>query len=187
MPTTDQKIPNRPLNGQELKAVCMKNVDDLTQSARVRLAAAIADRIDRDSLFAPTYAFPGVKIEVSFKFHFRNRNLPKTELIASATAGDPIEGTGGQHFVDATSRELEIDNPNLTRLEASIPFTEVEVKRAAPGEVFGKIETREISVDGTGYPKPTAPVDTDVSEHVAAAIGIPEANRLRPKKDRSRK
>ena len=31
MPTTDQKIPNNPLNGAELKAVCLTHVRDLMQ------------------------------------------------------------------------------------------------------------------------------------------------------------
>ena len=86
----------------------------------------------------------------------------------------------------ASKLAVEIDNPNLTRLDAGLPFTEVEVKRAAPGEVFGKIETREIDVDGTGYPKPTPPVDTNTSEHVAAELGVTEANRLRPKERKAK-
>ena len=181
MPTQSEKIPNKPLNGQELKAICLKNADELTQKAREKLTAALADRIDRDSLFAATYAFPGVKIEVSFRFHFRNRNIPKTEFSVSATEGESVTSPAGAHFIDATNRDLEIDNPNLTRLDAGLPFTEIEVKRAAPGEVFGKIETRDLDIDRTGYPKPTPPVDTNTSEHVAAEFGVTEANRLRPR------
>lgn len=187
MPTQSEKIPNKPLNGQELKAVCLKHADELTQKAREKLATALADRIDRDSLFAATYAFPGVKIEASFRFHFRNRNLPKTEFSVAAAEGESVSSPAGTHFIEATNRELEIDNPNLTRLDAGLPFTEVEVKRAAPGEVFGKIETRELDVDGTGYPKPTPPVDTNTSEHVAAELGVKEANRLRPKERKTKR
>jgi hypothetical protein len=183
VPTQAEKIPNRPLNGQELKAVCLKNADDLVQKAREKLAAAISDRIDRDSLFAATYCFPGVKVEVQFRFHFRNRNLPKTEFGAVAIAGEGTNGVGGEHFVEATDRMFEIDNPNLTRIDAGLPFTEVEVKRAEPGEIFGKMETKEIPISGT-YPAPTPPVDEDRSEHVAAEIGIPEPQRMRPPKDR---
>jgi hypothetical protein len=183
MPTQEQKIPNRPLNGQELKAVCLKNADDLVQRAREKLAQALGDRIERDSLFAPTYIFPGVKIECSFRFHFRNRNLPKTEAGVVVTAGEGVNGVAGSHFVDGVERSLEIDNPNLTRIDASLPFTEVEVKRAEPGEMFGKIETREIPVSGS-YPSPTPPVDTDTTEHAAAELGIAEPQRLRPPKER---
>lgn len=184
MPTQAEKIPNKPLNGQELKAVCLKNADDLVQKAREKLAAALSDRIDRDCLFAPTYAFPGVKVSVSFKFHFRNRNLPQTELDVVVIDGEGVNGSGGMHFVDGVDREIEIDNPNLTRIDAGLPFTETETKRAEPGEMFGKVETREIPIGGS-YPAPTPPADTDTSEHVASEIGVPEPQRLRAPKRRS--
>lgn len=181
MPTSDSKIPNLPLNGQELKEVVINSADELVAAAHESLMFALRGRMDNDAVFAKTYTHPRVRVSLALKFHFSNRHLPETEF--QITTGEkPHETNDAAHFVEATDRELSIDNPNLERLAAGIPFTETSVERPAPGEIIGKLKTTEIPVSKEDYPKPDSSVDTDVTDREVSKLGIPAEKIIGKKK-----
>lgn len=183
MPTADQTIPNFPLNGAELKAVCLRHVRELMQQTEADLIAAIEDRMSRDVLFAPSpYTHPRAKVSLSFKFQFSNRNLPKTEF--TVKAGPPPLADADNSFISGVNREVEIESPNLERLAAGIPFTKTESVKPKPGEVFPSVVTTEIPVNAADYPKPKPPVDENTTEFVAADLNVPEHKRIRGSKKR---
>ena len=187
MPTTDQKIPNNPLNGAELKAVCLTHVRDLMQLTEAALIAAIEERMSRDGLFAVSpYTHPRAQVKIRFEFVWSNKNLPTTAFTVNVGAA-PLEDAAGV-FVAGVNREISIDSPNLERIAAGIPITHTEAVKPKPGEMFGSFVQTEIPVNPEEYPKPKTPVDEDISEFVAEDLKIPEAKRLRgPKKQRGAK
>ena len=180
MPTQDARVPNNPLTGAELKAVCVKHVRELMQQTEAELVAAIEYRMSKDQLFAPSpYTHPRAKVSVAFKFQFSNKNLPKTEF--TVEAGEYPEVNADQ-FVAGVNREIEIESPNLERLAAGLPINQVESVKPKPGEMFGSFKTTEIPVNAEDYPKPNPPKDEDITEFIAEDLKIPEAKRIRGKK-----
>ncbi len=188
MPTESQKVPNNPLTGAELKAVCLKHVRELMQQTEVELIAAVEERMSRDQLFSPApYTHPRARVEINFKFHWANKNLPQTEFKVQSG----LEPTGPEvfpiseateSFVSGVHREFTIESPNLERLAAGLPINQVESVKPKPGEMFGSFKTTEIPVNPEDYPKPNPPKDEDITEFVAADLKIPEAKRIRGKK-----
>ena len=183
MPTQDARVPNNPLTGVELKAVCVKHVRELMQQTEAELVAAIEYRMSKDQLFAPSpYTHPRAKVSVAFKFQFSNKNLPKTEF--TVEAGEYPEVNADQ-FVAGVNREIEIESPNLERLAAGLPINQIESVKPKPGEMFGSFKTTEIPVNPEDYPKPNPPKDEDTTEFVAADLNIPEVKRIRrPRKQK---
>lgn len=180
MPTSDQSIPNFPLNGAELKAVCIRHVRELMQKTEADLITAIEDRMSRDVLFAPSpYTHPRVKVSLGFKFQFSNKNLPKTEF--TVEAGSTFKESDNS-FVSGVNREIEIESPNLERLAAGLPFTKTESVKPKPGDVFPQVVTTEIPVNAADYPQPKPPVDEDTTEFIAADLNVPEHKRIRGSK-----
>ncbi len=182
MPTAEDKIPNNPLTGAELKAVCLRHVVDLIRETEADLIAAVEERMRRDQLFAPApYTHPRAQIKIKFEFIWSNRNLPQTKF--SVGAGDPAHYADADDvFVSATNREIVIESPNLERLEAGIPFTQIESVKPKPGEMFGSFTEKQIPVNPEEYPKPNPPKDEDVTEFIAQDLGIPPAKRIRGNK-----
>ena len=161
MPTADSKIPNNPLTGAELKAVCLKHVRELMQQTEAEFIAAIEYRMSKDQLIAPRpNTHPRAKVSVAFRFQFSNKNLPKTEFTVSA-GNSPEEDA--EQFVAGVNREIEIESPNLERLAAGLPINQVESVKPKPGEMFGSFKTTEIPVNAEEYPKPNPPEKTKTS------------------------
>jgi hypothetical protein len=185
MPTNEQRVPNNPLTGAELKAVCLKHVRELLMNTEIDLITAIEDRMAKDQLFAPRpYTHPRCRVEIQFRFHWSNRNLPKTEFLVVAGQTDP-QAEDVVEFISGTNREFSIESPNLERLAAGLPITQVESVKPKPGEMFGSFNTTEIPVNAEEYPKPKPPIDEDTTEFIAADLKIPEHKRIRsPKKQR---
>ena len=179
MPTQDSAIPNTPLTGAELKAVCLRHVRELMSQAEVELIAAIEDRMSRDQLFsAAPYTHPRARVKVNFEFIWSNRNLPETKL--SVGAGDPADyATADTVFISATKREIEIQSPNLERMAAGLPINQVESVKPKPGEMFGSFKTNAVPVNPEEYPKPNPPKDEDITEFVADDLKVTGPTRLR--------
>ena len=179
MPTSDQKLPNKPLSGSELKEVTIKQSDELVAAAHEDLMFALRERLEKDQLFGPLYAHPRVKIKIRCDFIWSNINLPKQSI--EVEVGQSPEGKGADEvsFIQSTQRELEIDNPNLTRADSGIPFMQTVVERPKPDELVGTIREEEIKVDLEKLPKPTPPVDTDKTEELESYLGLPEEKIIR--------
>ncbi len=181
MPTSESKIPNLPLNGQELKEVVISNADELIGSAHENALLALRGRMDADGVFGKTYTHPRVRITMALRFHFSNQHMPETKFEVG-TGEKPHSDSEATHHVEAVTREIEIQNPNLERLAAGVAFKQIDVERPKPGELIGVVKETEIPVDKNDYPKPNAPVDTDTSDAAAASLGIPEERRIGKKK-----
>lgn len=165
MPTRDSKIPNRSLTGSELKEVVIKHSGELVGQAEENLMFALRKKMDSDQLFGKQYAHPRVKIRMRCDFIWTNINLPKTGFTSEAEA-DSV-------FLDSAEIELEIDNPNLTRADAGLPFEQTVIDRPGPGQNFGGIRKEEIPVDTENLPKPTPPVETDKTDDLAGELKVP--------------
>jgi hypothetical protein len=182
MPTQDAKIPNNPLNGAELKAVCLKHVRELMAQTETALIAAIEERMSKDQLFAPSpYTHPRAQVKMNFEFVWSNKNLPVTKF--TIRTGEQKEDAS-EVFVSGVNRELSIESPNLERLAAGLPIDQIESVKPKPGEMFGSFKTTEVPVNPEDYPKPNPPKDEDTTEFVAADLKIPEAKRIRGKKQK---
>jgi len=182
MPTTDSRIPNNPLTGAELKAVCVKHVRELMAQTETELIAAVEERMSRDQLFAPSpYTHPRVRVELEFRFHWSNKNLPATRFMV-VTGQTDDQAANVTEFVSGTKREIEIQSPNLERLAAALPINQVESVKPKPGEMFGSFKTTEIPVNAEDYPKPNPPKDEDVTEFVADDLKVAGPTRLRKAK-----
>lgn len=181
MPTSDQAVPNKPLTGAELKTVCLKHVRELIQKTETELIAAIEERMSKDQLFAVgPYTHPRAHVKINFEFVWSNKNLPATKFPVSV--GEVAEPDATEAFVSGVSREFSIESPNLERLAAGIPITQIESIKPKPGEMFGSFKQTEIPVNAEAYPKPNPPKDENTSEFVAADLKIPESKRIRGKK-----
>ena len=179
MPTNEQRVPNNPLTGAELKAVCLKHVRDLMLQTEAELIAAVEDRMSRDQLFAPSpYTHPRVRVELEFRFHWSNKNLPTTRfMVVTGRTDDQTDDV--TEFVSGTKREIEIQSPNLERLAAGLPINQVESVKPKPGEMFGSFKTNAVPVNPEDYPKPNPPKDEDITEFVADDLKVTGPTRLR--------
>jgi len=135
MPTQDSKIPNNPLTGSELKAVCVKHVRELMQQTEAELIAAVEERMSKDQLFSPSpYTHPRAQVKMTFEFVWSNKNLPVTKFPVNVAVA-PLEEVDGI-FVSGVNREFSIESPNLERLAAGLPINQVESVKPKPGEMF---------------------------------------------------
>lgn len=185
MPTQSQQIPNSPLNGQELKTVTVSKVDAVMNEIREQVIDRLTNAMERSGVFVPTYAHPRVRFSLSVKFQWANQYLPKTEISVMAGEGVPSEIADAEsQIVIGTEQTHTIENPNLERLDAGIPFTRTDVQKAKPGEVFAKVSQVEIPVDTADYANAprTQPVVEDTSAELATALKVPPANNLRKRK-----
>lgn len=183
MPTSEQRVPNNPLTGAELKAVCLKHARDLMQQTEAQLISAIEGRMAKDQLFAPSpYTHPRARVKINFEFIWSNKNLPVTKM--SIGVGDTADYPDADTvFVSGVNREVSIESPNLERLDTGLPIKQLESVKPKPGEMFGSFKETEIPVNAEDYPKPNPPTDEDTTEFVAADLKIPEAKRIRGKKN----
>lgn len=151
------------------------------QQTEAALVAAIEERMSKDQLFAPApYTHPRAQVKIHFEFVWSNKNLPATKFPVNV-AVVPLEDVDGV-FVSGVNREFSIESPNLERLAAGIPITQVESVKPKPGEMFGSFKSTEIPANADDYPKPNPPKDEDVTEFVAADLKVPEHKRIRGKK-----
>ena len=138
---------------------------------------ALRKKMDADSVLGPYYGHMRPQVRIKVDFIFKNINLPKT--------GFQVEAEADWAILDSTERELLIDNPNLTRAAAGLPFTHTVVDESGPDRNFKALKKEEIPVDTSNIPEPTPPVDTDKTEVLAEELKVPEEKIVRgPKKQR---
>lgn len=171
------KIPNKSLNGLELRKIAVKQFDDM-------LAA--------DCMFSPNIGYRRVAFTLEAVFHVGQPIGDIKVRSRVKTTGGALEGEAplvpqpdpeDAAFV-ALARDVAIDNPNLARVQADLPIRVTEkvskpilMEPTLPGEPqqateVRSIETRELKYDKTDYPKPPAPVDRDVTEQKAKELGV---------------
>lgn len=183
MPTSDQRIPNSPLSGTESASVALREVEDQIEKAKQNLLAGLRSRFDSDAVFGRTYGHPRLKIESTLIFHWASTALPGPKKIemSSSQGYDPNkmnEYQNADHFVESTTRELSVDNPNAVRAHAGLPVQIQEAKRPGPDQMIGDLVEHSIPV--TGAPEISVK-ETDHSERVAKEKKIAPERRLRKK------
>lgn len=166
MPLSSETLPNKPLNGQELAEVIVKNV---------------REAISRDCMFLPTLAYGRVAFIWSLTVHTGNPVAPKIEVWSrvrpegAIEGAPPLAGPVEGEDVAGVEREVTIDNPNLERIHAGLPIKVTERRGIAPataGDPFPSMETRSIRYEPGDYPDLPPPVDRDTSEKEAKRLGV---------------
>lgn len=168
MPLSDTTLPNKPLNGQELKEI---------------IVAKFRDALDKDCMFLPTVTYARVAFTALVTVHTSHPAMREFEVRTRArpSADLPYEGEvplkdppPGAQLV-ALERTVDLENPNLERVHAGLPIKTVTRKGAGPatpGDPFPAFETHEIRYDPHDYPPPPEPKDEDVSLREARKLGL---------------
>jgi hypothetical protein len=165
------EVPNKPLTGSEIaEAMC----------ARLR------KRLLNDWRFCSNVTYPRYAAELTVVFHLGTGVGDKevrtfTESDASGCSGQPplMLKEGEPSTVVAFTQSIEVENPNLERVQTGLPITETVRLPGRPDQVFQKIETRELPYDPSEYPPLESPPEADLSaqkveEWGVALGGIPE-------------
>lgn len=174
MPLSSETLPNKPLNGRELLEVSV---------AKFRQA------MERDCFFSPQIAYGRVALTITAVFHTSNMAVPE---IVSRTYARPEMGVEGEPplvapepdaQVVAKEVKVELENPNMERVNADLPIV-VEGRKGTgpvtPQDPFPQIERHEIRYDKTQYPPAAQPVVVDVSEREAGKLGVPMGPAMSP-------
>ena len=161
-----EPIPNRPLRG-----------DEIAQG----ILDALAVRFKGDCHFQSSCTYRRVAYEVSVKVHLSPPTL-QHEVRTFTKPDGAIEGqpplvlaAGEPSEVVAFSQAVEIDNPNMFRVAASLPITELHREPAKPNEMFPPIIETEISYKREDYPEGPEVVEADTSARTAEDWGVPVA------------
>ena len=163
MPASNERIPNKPLSGSELKEIILKDVDFV---------------LTRDGMLSHNIAFGRVSYEVRVSIHMDNPLYPEhiSVILSRAASKQQVEANPSLSSIEPTpplkntsdvdvvfSEEIhrEISSPNMARIEASMPVfklnknldtgvvEEIPIKYSGdtvnPGEVGNKkVETRTV-------------------------------------------
>lgn len=124
MPASHERIANRPLSGQELKEIILKDV---------------ARTLDRDGMFIQNIAYSRVSYEVRTTLHLDIMTMPEhisTTLSKAASkqesdakpelksieAGPTLNNPSDDDVVDSVEVHREINSPNGARVEHDMPL-----------------------------------------------------------------
>ena len=167
MPLSTETIPNKPLNGEELKRVILDNV---------------RQRLDSDCFFNATIAY--TRCAFSFTITVHGAGLQQAVEVRSRTkAAGAIEGEAPLENVEendsqftALQRDVKVDSPNLTRIHHGMPIT-TQVKQPPPtaNDPFPSFELQKITYEPGDHPPLAEPKDTDVTEEAAKKLGVKTA------------
>lgn len=167
MPTRNELIPNRPLNGIELKQLILNDV---------------ASILNRDGMFREHMGYGRISYDVTIKLHLDNPSYPEHVIqVASqppskqeVQAGNlnrnntpfPLDPPPtGEEFVDGFKRERTIDSPNQARLEHDMPVTVMHKDTKTGHMVESKVH---ITSDGV---EPTKVKDDNITASVEEQVG----------------
>ena len=176
MSLRSQELPNKHLQGHEIRK-CM--VDDLD--------AMLA----KDYVFSKGIAYKKCAYTISVTFHggyphqvhevqVRTR---KTDVIEGEA---PLKEPDEDAALVALEREVVLDNPNLARVHHDLPVVlqermpppPVQPMPTLPGEPpqellnYPEVKNTELRYQKEDYPPLPEPKDRDVTEQVAAKMGI---------------
>lgn len=168
MPLSNDTLPQKPLNGQELKEI---------------IVAKFRDALDKDCMFLNTVTYARVAFTAMVtvhtshpamrEFEVRTRTRPSADLGYEGEV--PLKDPPPDAQLVALERTVDLENPNLERVHAGLPIKTVTRKGtgpATPGDPFPAFETHEIRYDPHDYPPPPEPKDEDVSLREARRLGL---------------
>lgn len=162
MPASNETVPNRPLSGNELKKIILKDVDSI---------------LDKDGMFSINIAYGRVAYEITVKLHIDNPMYPEHKtVIASrppatndpdlekkALERAPLRNTGEEGLAVGMVRERVIDSPNAVRVEMELPVT---ILRKDLND--GVLKEEKVTYDNRDMPEGDKGkvVDKDISKSV---------------------
>jgi len=180
VPTRDQQLANTPLTGEELKKVVLAKAETLLKEIHDDVIDRLTAAMERTGQFTAHYSHPRARMIFSVKFQWGNVNMPKVEISTMAGEGVPAPLDVDSQIIIRTEQTHSIENPNLERLDAGIPFMRTDVQKAKPGEVFAKVTEVEIPVDPGDYANvPRTPAEiADTSAELATALKVSKDKHL---------
>ena len=182
------QIPNKPLNGEEVKAIAAKE---------------FLAMLDRECMLTRGIAYRRVAISFSATFHLGSPHQPleiksRTHPTDGAVEGEaPLIPEPEDAALVAVERDIALDNPNLARVHHDLPIKiqermpprPITMDPVIPGEPpqavtdpYSEFKNTELRYDKTQYPDAPPPVDRDMSEAKAAALGVKSGMGLRERK-----
>lgn len=179
-PTSRELVSNRPLRGDELRSIILRNIDEV---------------LGQDHTMASHVAYGRVGFEIRVSLHFDNPSFPEhvitarsrkpsdnmvdasPELVA-VEGPPPLDQPSGNDYVRVVERSDRIDSPNLARIANGLPVTIVRSDGAGHS-----------TEEGVRYPPSVAqgvgsdPVDTDLSRMARAAFNSKQSSIDMPPKE----
>lgn len=161
MPLSSERIPNKPLNGQELAQVIVDNVREV---------------LARDCFFMKTVAYTRCAFSFTITVHGAGLLQPvevKSQVRAvGAIEGEvPLENADDDSQFAALQRDVAVESPNLTRIHHGMPITTtVRVPPATVENPFPSFQERKIEYAPGDYPPLPEPIDKDVTEREAERL-----------------
>lgn len=140
MPTANETVDNRPIDGDELKKILMAEFEKMLGRDAMfskRLSYPRAAFRMRVQLFLPNPAYPVHTTETASANPAVNEKDEKKKLLTT-----PPKGQAGT--LDR-EREMTIESPNLARLTHNLPIT---IQRRNPEN--GRIEDIPVEYNGEG-------------------------------------
>lgn len=167
MPTANELVSNRPLRGDELHRILMRDVDDV---------------LSQDHTMASHVAYGRVSYEIRVSLHFDNpsfaehvvtaRSKPRSDNeieanpeLSAVEWAPPLRSPSGNDYVRVIERSQKIESPNLARIANGLPVTIVRSDGAGHSTEEG-VHYPSSVVDGVA----PVPVDTDLSRFAKAAF-----------------
>ncbi len=171
MPTSRERVPNKPLTGAEVAKVIIE-----------RITRRFAD----DGTFNEMYAYREVAFDIKVRVHL-GEPVGAHDVVTEGVVRDgevergapPLPTENGE--VVAFDLHHEVESPNLERVALGLPITIAAHAPSAPGDIFPRIEQHEVKYDPDSYPKPEPPVETDKTAETAEQWKVPVRPRRRAK------
>lgn len=177
MPASNETVSNRPLSGDELRQILLRDLDSMLQG---------------DGMFTAQIGYGRVAYEIQVKVHTGNPVYPEHVVLAQSrnaardekdpkrvavegppplkekldAKGDP-DGGLDEGLVVGLSRARNIDSPNLARVEHGLG-----VKITRRDGQTGEYKDETVKYDNSGLTEKTEVVDKDVTDKVAKEWGI---------------
>lgn len=179
MASLKDRLPNRALNGAEVKKIALIEFERM---------------LDSDYAFLPTMAYRRTAFTLSATFHFGEphpahelKSRVKPDADGTITGEAPLPDGDGAQSILGKERKVNLDNPNIDRIGHDLPITlqrstppkPVAMDNALPGEPTVEmiqhpgVETLEFHYDKIDYPSGTPPVDRDTTIEAAGKLGVP--------------
>lgn len=178
MALKSDQLPNRMLNGEEIRKIAVQHLDQL---------------LSTDCMFLRQAAYRRCAMKITATFHFGSPSGDYAVELSPRLGSElsrqlpltPVEGE--MTVLRALEREVSLENPNLQRVAHGLPITITERKppepvvaaHPIPGEVpeailnpFPTVVTQEIRYHPENFERPPEPVDTDVTAREATKLGL---------------
>lgn len=170
MPTAKEIVQNKPLTGQELKAIMLRDFERL---------------LNRQGMLTGIMAFGRCSFEVILKIQIDNPMYPNHTLQTKSKPPSeqdkvqqpelksletfPLTDPSADSLIVGTTLKRDIQSPNRVRVEEGMPVT------VSHRDQSGKTVEREVIYDAASLPEaPAATKENDISDQIASEAGHPE-------------